>query len=97
MTQWRTTAALRRALALTGFGFAYAIVLQAPVVVVLVSPFLLLAALGLLQRPASEPQVRVDLRHRVLHEGTGTVSDLAIDDASDIEQVTRSAALTPSG
>lgn len=95
MTQWRTTAALRRALALTGFGFAYAVVLQAPVVVVLVTPFLLLAALGLVHRPASEPQVRVDLRHRVLHEGSGTVSDLVVDDVSDVEQVTRSAALTP--
>lgn len=95
MTQWRTTAALRRALSLTGFGLAYAVVLQAPVVVVLVSPFLVLAALGLLHRPASEPRVRVDLRHRVLPEGGGTVSDLVIDDASDTEQVTRSAALTP--
>lgn len=91
MTRWHPTAALRRALVLAGLGLTYAVVLGEPVVAVLVTPFVLASGLALVRRPTAEPRARVEIRNRVLHEGQGTVNELVVDEAGDVEQVVRSA------
>ena len=86
---WRPTAALRRALVVSVSGVTAGVVLERPSALVLSAPFLVLAALGLLHRPAREPQVAATLDHQTLHEGQGTTSRLALQGQDDAEQVTR--------
>lgn len=95
MTGWRPTAALSRALLVGGIGVAFAVLAGEPVLVVLVAPFVLLGALGLVHHPTSRPRVTSRLDHGSLHEGQGTVSRLLLEDAADVEQVTRVAAAAP--
>ena len=95
MTGWRPTAALSRALLVGGIGVVLAVLAGEPVVMVLVAPFVLLGALGLVHRPASRPRVTSRLDHRSLHEGQGTVCRLVLEDAADVEEVTRVAAVAP--
>jgi len=95
MTAWRPTAALSRALLVGGVGVAFAVLAGEPVLMVLVAPFLLLGALGLVHHPDSRPRVTSQLDHRSLHEGQGTVSRLVLEDAAGVEQVTRVAAAAP--
>lgn len=89
MTGWRVTAALSRALSLAGIGLASAVVFGEPALMVLTAPFLVFGAFGLLHRPTGV--VRFDSRvdHKVLHEGQGTRWRLSVDDASELEHVTR--------
>ena len=86
---WRPTAALRRALVVSAAGVSGGVLLERPAALVLAAPFLLLAVLGLLHRPAREPRVSAVLDHETLHEGQGTTSRLTIDGGDDAEQVTR--------
>ena len=95
MTGWRPTAALGRAVVVGTAGIALAVLFGDPVLVVLVAPLVLLAALALLHRPASSPRLYAGLDHVTLHEGQGTVSRLRIDDPSDVEHVTRVSAGAP--
>jgi uncharacterized protein (DUF58 family) len=95
MKAWKPTAALGRSLLVGAIGVALAVVFGDPVLVVLVAPILLLAALGLLNRPSSSPRIEVRLDHLTLHEGQGTRSRLLIDDTTDVEYVTRVAAYAP--
>jgi uncharacterized protein (DUF58 family) len=95
MTGWQPTAALSRSMLVGAIGVALAVLFGDPVLVVLVAPLLPLAALGLLNRPASTPRIEVRLDHVTLHEGQGTRSRLMIDDADDVEYVTRVAAHAP--
>src|SRR4029453_6577049 len=66
-----------------------------PELVVLVAPLVVLAALGLLYRPATAPRVHSSLDPVTLHEGQGTRCGLVVDDADDVEHVTRVAASAP--
>jgi uncharacterized protein (DUF58 family) len=95
MTGWRPTAALTRALLVAGTGVALAVLAGEPLLMVLVAPFVLLGALGLVHRPSSTPRVTSRLDHRSLNEGQGTTSRLVLDDVADVEQVTRVAAAAP--
>ena len=95
MTGWRATAALSRALLVGAVGVAFGVLAGEPVLVVLVAPFVLVAALGLVHRPTSRPRVTSRLDHGSLHEGQGTVSRLLLEDVADVEQVTRVAAAAP--
>jgi uncharacterized protein (DUF58 family) len=95
MTGWRPTAALSRSLLVGGIGVALAVLAGDPVLVVLVAPFVLLGALGLVHRPTSRPRMTSRLDHGSLHEGQGTVSRLLLEDVADVEQVTRVAAAAP--
>ncbi len=95
MNTWRPTASLGRSLLVGAIGVGLAVLFGDPVLVVLVAPMLLLAALGLLNRPASTPRIEVRLDHVNLHEGQGTRSRLLIDDTTDVEYVTRVAAHAP--
>ena len=95
MTAWRPTAALSRSLLVGGLGVAFAVLAGEPVLMVLVAPFVLVGALGLVHRPSSRPRVTSRLDHGSLHEGQGTVSRLVLEDVADVEQVTRVAAVAP--
>lgn len=97
LTGWRPTAALHRALAVSGCGLVLALLFGEPVLVVLVAPLLVHAALALRHRPRGELPVRPVLGHPVLHEGQGTRSVLVVPDEalSAAEQVTRVVARTP--
>lgn len=95
MTTWRPTAGLVRACLLGLGGTAGGVLLGQEVLVVLAAPFVLLAAMGLLHRPARVPEVRARLDHLRLHEGQGTSSRLEIDDATGVEHVVRVAGRTP--
>lgn len=94
MSGWRPTAALSRALVLSGVGLALAVIFGDPVLVVLVAPLALLAALGLWHRPRTEPGVETRVLHPLLHEGQGTTCRLLLTGAADAEQVTRVVAPT---
>ena len=95
MNTWQPTASLGRSLLVGAIGVGLAVLFGDPVLVVLVAPMLLLAALGLMNRPASTPRIEVRLDHHNLHEGQGTRSRLSIDDTTDVEYVTRVAAHAP--
>jgi uncharacterized protein (DUF58 family) len=95
MTGWSPTVALSRALLVGAVGIGLAVLIGEPEQVVLVAPLLLLAALGLLHRPASAPRIRSSLDHVTLHEGQGTRSRLVLEDADDVEHVTRVSASAP--
>lgn len=89
MNSWRATAALGRAVVLGAVALALALVVGKPVLVVLAAPFVTLAALGLVHRPARVPRLDSRLDHGVLHEGQGTSSRLVVADGDDAEYVTR--------
>lgn len=95
MTGWRATGALGRAASLAALGLALAVLFGDPVVLVVSSPFLLLAALGLLHRPRTAPRIASHLDHHTLHEGQGTSSPLFIDDLAGVEHVARLASSVP--
>jgi len=95
MTGWRPTVALSRALLVGAAGIGFAVLFGEPELVVLVAPLVVLAALGLLYRPASAPRVHSSLDHVTLHEGQGTRCRLVLTDADDVEHVTRVAASAP--
>lgn len=95
MTGWRPTAALGRSLLVATAGIAFSILFGDPVLVVLVAPMVLMAALGLLHRPRSAPRLSSHLDHLTLHEGQGTVVRLVVDDLAGVEHVTRVAAGAP--
>lgn len=95
MSGWHATPALTRALALGVLGVALAVVGGGPTLVALAAPFLLLAGLGVLHRPATAPVARLGLDHTSLHEGQGTRSRLVVDDLAGVEHVTRLAAPGP--
>ena len=52
-------------------GVGLAVLFGEPVLVVLVAPLLLVAALGLLHRPGSAPRLRTRLDHVDAHRGPG--------------------------
>ncbi|MCW2798251.1 DUF58 domain-containing protein [Nocardioides sp.] len=95
MTGWRATAALSRALVVGGVGIGFAVLAGEPVLVVLTAPLILCAALGLAHRPVGTPRLATRLDHYSLHEGQGTTSRLVLQDADDVEHVTRVAAGAP--
>jgi uncharacterized protein (DUF58 family) len=95
MTHWRPTVALSRALLVSAVGIGLGVLFGEPELVVLVAPLVVLAALGLLHRPASAPRVYSSLDHVTLHEGQGTRCRLVLEDADDVEHVTRVAAPAP--
>jgi uncharacterized protein (DUF58 family) len=94
-TKWRSTGALGRCLAVGGLGLVVALVLGHPVLVVLVAPLIVTAALQILHRPRQEPQVFNRLAHSSLHEGQGTRTWLDLRGADDVEVVTRVVAQAP--
>jgi uncharacterized protein (DUF58 family) len=89
VTGWRPTGALSRSLAVGVLGLALAVGFGDAVLVVLVAPFLLLGALGLLNRPRTRPAVMARLDHQWMHEGQGTRSRLLVSDLKGVEHVTR--------
>ena len=89
MIRWRPTGALTRCLVVGALGLALAVGFGDAVLVVLTAPFLLLGALGLVNRPASSPEVTSQLDHRWMHEGQGTRSRLLVSDLDGVEHVTR--------
>ncbi len=91
-SRWRSTAALSRALVTAGLGIGGAVLAGEAVLVVLVVPLLLCAAMALASRPTSDPRVLSVLDHVSLHEGQGTTSRLRIEDGEEVEQATRVAA-----
>ncbi len=93
MTRWWPTAALSRALVVSGLGIGGAVLLGEPVALVLVAPLVLHAALALAARPVRQPVVTSRVDHVSLHEGQGTTSRLVVSDADDAEQVTRTVAV----
>lgn len=95
MSDWHPTTALSRAVTVGALGLTGAVLFGEPVLVVLVVPFLLHGALGLLLRPTSAPVVLTRLDHATLHEGQGTSCRLQVDDLSGVEHVTRLAAPVP--
>ena len=95
MTGWRPTAALGRALVLGAVGLALALVAGDPVLVVLAAPFVVLGALALAHRPVRVPRIDPRLDHLALQEGLGTTSRLRLDDAEDVEFVTRATGRPP--
>ena len=95
MTTWRPTASLVRSCVLGLGGLTVGIVWGQEELVVLGAPFLVLALLGLLARPVSDPGVRHRLDHHRLHEGQGTVSRLEVAVPDGVEHVTRVAMSTP--
>jgi len=95
MTGWRPTASLGRALLVGTAGIAFAVIFGDPVLVVLVAPLVLIAALGLLHRPTSAPRLSSHLDHVTLHEGQGTAVRLVVEDAEGVEHVTRVSAGAP--
>jgi hypothetical protein len=95
MTDWRPTASLGRALVTGAVGIGLAVVFGEPVLVVLVAPMVVVAALGLLHRPSTRPRLHTSLDHVTLTEGQGTQCRLFVDGADDVEQVTRVAARAP--
>ncbi|WP_295655963.1 DUF58 domain-containing protein [uncultured Nocardioides sp.] len=95
MTTWRATPALARAVVLAAVGLLAGVTLGRPVVVVLVSPFLLLVLMSLLHRPSGHPRVDHRLDHVTLHEGQGTTLRLRLEAAEGVEVVSRAAARAP--
>jgi uncharacterized protein (DUF58 family) len=95
VTSWRPTPALVRATLLALGGLAGGVVLGQEVLVVLAAPFVVLAVMGLLGRPARVPAVATSIDHHRLHEGQGTISRLVVDDLEGVEHATRVAAPTP--
>ncbi|MGI8523823.1 MAG: DUF58 domain-containing protein [Nocardioides sp.] len=93
MNRWRATASLARALGVGAVGGGIALLLGRPVVLVLVAPFVVLAALGLMTKPAGNAAVWTRLAHGTLQEGQGTLSELSLSGADDVEWVTRVSAL----
>jgi uncharacterized protein (DUF58 family) len=94
VTLWRATAALSRALILSGLGLALAALFGEPVLVVLVAPLAVCAGLGLAGRPRTEPGVETRVGHSTLHEGQGTTFDVTVTGDEYVEQVTRVVART---
>lgn len=86
---WRPTTALGRALVVGALGVGMAVVSGEPAVVVLVAPFVTLAALALVHRPARDPGLDSRLDHLTLREGVGTTSRLAVTGAEDAEYLVR--------
>lgn len=95
MTRWQPTAALARALVVSGAGLALAVTLGRPALVVLVAPLAVCGGLGLRHRPRGEPAVSSRRDHPSLHEGQGTTSRLTLTGADGVEQVTRVGRPTP--
>ena len=95
MNGWHPTPALGRALVTAAIGVGLAVLFGEPVLVVLVAPLLVVAALGLLHRPSSMPRLHTGLDHVTLTEGQGTRSRLVIDDPDGVEHVARVAARAP--
>lgn len=92
---WRPTTSLGRALVVGALGVALAVVSGEPALVVLVAPFVTLAALGLVHRPTRVPALDARLDHLTLREGVGTTSRLSVTDAEDVEYVARVAGQSP--
>ncbi|MCW2767136.1 MAG: hypothetical protein JWO11_3095 [Nocardioides sp.] len=95
MTGWRATAALSRSLVVGAVGIGLAVLAGEPVLVVLTAPLIMCGAMGLAYRPTRTPRLATRLDHSSLHEGQGTTSRLVLDDADDVEHVTRVAAGAP--
>jgi uncharacterized protein (DUF58 family) len=92
VTEWRPTPSLVRAVLVSLGGLAVALLAGTPGLVVLAAPFALVACLGVLARPDSNPRLSTRIDHHRLHEGQGTTSRLDVDDAAGVEHVTRVAA-----
>lgn len=86
--RWRVTPALTRAVSVGILGFGLAVVVQAPSLVVLGLPFVILAALGLMHRPRRPVSATTVIMRTVLREGQGTRSRLLID-GPGVEHVVR--------
>jgi uncharacterized protein (DUF58 family) len=95
MNRWQVTPALSRALLVSALLVGGAVLVGQPVLVVLAAPLVVVAALGLLYRPASAPVVRGVLDHVSLYEGQGTRSRLRVTEAEGVEHVTRVSAQAP--
>ena len=95
MSTWRPTPALVRAVLVALGGLAGGLLLGSPALVVLASPFTVLAVLGVLSRPRTQPSCTTTLDHHRLHEGQGTASRLVLADAAGVEHATRVAAPAP--
>lgn len=95
MNAWQTTPALARAVVLAAVGVLAAVTLGEPVVIVLVSPFLVVTLMSVLHRPRVGPLVASRLEHASLHEGQATVSRLELTGADEVETVSRVAQRVP--
>lgn len=94
MNHWLASAALVRAVVGSAAGLVAALVLGEPVLLVLVTPLAVYAALAARHRPTRRPHVGTRLDHPRLHEGEATTWRLDLGDAEDVEHVTRVVAPT---
>ena len=97
-TGWRPTESLARALVLGALCAVLAIGVGRPDLWVLGGPLLVAGVLALVGRPglaAAPPEPKVQLQHRSLHEGQGTVLHTRFTGLGGVEQVTRRVSLTP--
>ena len=69
---WRATAAHFRAVALGAVGAILAVVLRRPDLLVLATPFLIVATWAWLTRPTAHPTLETSVSHRSLREGEGS-------------------------
>lgn len=92
---WRPTGSLARSVIVATVGVVASVVGGRPVLLVLVAPVVVTAALALVRRPPDTPSAHVTLGHRLLHEGQGTLSRLVLTGVEGAEQVTRVATREP--
>ncbi len=94
-SHWHSTSALGRALALGGLGVALALAMGRPGLVVIVAPFVVIGAMGVLHKPTEEPVVFSTLARVQLHEGQGTRARFEATGLGDVEHVVRIASAQP--
>lgn len=95
MNHWLASTALVRAVVGASLGVVAALLLGEPVVLVLVTPAAVFAALAARQRPRLLPRADTTLDHHRLHEGESTTWRLRLRDGRDVEHLTRLLAPTP--
>ena len=89
--RWMATTSLIRALCLAALGLGMAVAVGDPTPLVVVAPFTLLVAMGLLTRPrAPLPEIYTRIDHPELHEGQGTRTRLVFaTEPEGVEHVAR--------
>ncbi|MDF1603000.1 DUF58 domain-containing protein [Nocardioides sp. YIM 152315] len=96
---WHPTGSLGRAVVVAAVAVCGALLVGDPSLLVVAVPFVAIATLGLLHRPAMapalSPTISVRLDHGMLHEGQGTTSRMTLTGADDAEYLTRASGRPP--